>query len=454
MLIEIQKDSTKKFAFWNQLILLKWILTFSVNSPLRKMATSQDMDELIVLVEKMESDHKVIDFSKGIMRGIRIIAFQQFWAQDSVTEYTFERQLVLFRSINGRFDIGEDFHKRTKLNLVTFINLAYTSYLYSIFYKIKPGSEYSSILKRDYFDLVEAYFIKEDVIHFLDLLTIKNKHDVSNLHRMTNEVYQLYDASFLALKPLVLHRNVLFVTHRTLLEECARHFIYNYMKLHCKKFPEEFGLRMEKYIALGLQESGITFRTETMLKSDYPSLTKVSDFLVGGNILVESKAIELHPRSGILRNESVLYNEFQDSVIKSYKQILATANTINKNIEWFGVVITYKDLYCGFGYDAWEEFLKEPITSFCADNDLILSVVPPENICFINLNDWDVLVQNVKNGISTFQEMITHAIEMNRADNPNEKILLFEQCLRMKFPINQISLDFLKEANRLLINRP
>lgn len=222
------------------------------------------------------------------------------------------------------------------------------------------------------------------------------------------------------------------------------------MKSKSPRFTEEFGLRMERYLELGLREIGASFMNEKSLKAHYPTLSKVADYLVDHNILIESKAIELHPRSGILRSEEILNSEFERSIVKSYQQLLSTASSIDCNREWLGIVVTYKDLYNGFGKDAWKEFLEAPITKFISQSKISLETLPPENICFLNIEDWDHMIQSIRHGQGTMESIIRKAMDMNASKNPSDKILLFEQALRSHFSKGENNLSYHIQARQLL----
>lgn len=128
-----------------------------------------------------------------------------------------------------------------------------------------------------------------------------------------------------------------------------------------------------------------------MLKAKYPE-GKVADFLMESDILVEVKAIELNPRAGVLRTNDILVKDLDKTIIKAYTQLLATAFKINPNQEYYGVIITYKDRYLGFGADAWEEFMKEPIETICLQNSMDIAILPLQNLCFISIENWDYMM--------------------------------------------------------------
>jgi hypothetical protein len=277
-------------------------------------------------------------------------------------------------------------------------------------------------------------------------LTITDKDDFENLQKLNTEILQLYETNFFTLKPFIHFRNQYRIPYRQIFVQTIKHFIYNYLKENSQLFPEEFGKRLEKYVELGLSENKVSYLNETALKTKY-QLGKVSDFLIENDILIEVKAIELHPRSGVLRTKDILANDLAGTIVKAYTQLLETATKINPNAEHYGVVITYKEMYLGFGADAWEEFLKEPIEKYCLENSLDLAVLPPQNLCFINIEDWDKMMQAIKEGKATLKEILIKGKELNALDNPAESVMLMEQVIHKHFHPSQITLSYLKDTH-------
>jgi hypothetical protein len=160
-------------------------------------------------------------------------------------------------------------------------------------------------------------------------------------------------------------------------------------------FPSDFGKRLERYLELELIENKIRYESEATMQKNY-RLGKVVDYKVEDDILIECKAIELHPRSGVSRLPSILVNDLKSSIVKAYTQLLSTAIVIDRNIPWFGIIVTYKQTFIGFGRDAWDEFLREPVEKFAAENNISIAVFPPENLLFLTIEDWDCLMQLIK----------------------------------------------------------
>lgn len=202
LLIEVQRSADRNFAFWNLLILLKWSLLHSRDSSLRAEARRQDILDTLLLMENFESSRRVVDFKRGIERAMRIIAYQQLWFQNRVTNEVFDRQLTMYCQVPGRFDLNAEFARLTNLTIKEFINLCYWTFLYLNRYQTNEWT-YGGILYSDYFELLRNKYGTEKPKTFINLLTLNNSDEVKSLQKMNDEGYQLYETSFWSMKPFL-----------------------------------------------------------------------------------------------------------------------------------------------------------------------------------------------------------------------------------------------------------
>jgi hypothetical protein len=77
------------------------------------------------------------------------------------------------------------------------------------------------------------------------------------------------------------------------------------MKNNDENFTTEFGVRLEKYVKLGLDEININYKTESQIKKEFKGLKNLVDYVVNDNILIEVKAIELKPYPSINPNDEI-----------------------------------------------------------------------------------------------------------------------------------------------------
>src|SRR5690606_32656398 len=83
---------------------------------------------------------------------------------------------------------------------------------------------------------------------------------------------------------------------------------------------------------------------------------------------------------------------FDTSATKAYTQLLSVAHNMKSKIQ-FGIVITYKETLLGYGEDSFKEFMQEPIFAFLELHKIDLSVLPPDRLVYITLEDWDRLIR-------------------------------------------------------------
>lgn len=424
LLNEIQRRDIKSFPIWILFALIKWSYLHTTDSILRKPIQPHDFEQLLTLIRDFEVQYDGVSFkSKAeVDQSFKIIAFQQFAHQDLFNNFVLSRQIILFIKIKSKFDVSIEFERLTGINLKSFLEYCYFTFFFFNFDKLGiKDIRYDGELFDSYFVLFKAKWSEAELKKFLDLISIKEKSDFEKLHKLKTEIMQLYETNFFTTKPLLFFRNQYRIPHRSIFVQTIKYFIYNYLKENSQGFPEGFGKRLELYIDQGLVENKLFHQTESQLRETH-KLGKACDFLVETDILLETKAIELHPRSGVMRTRDILIDDLDSTIIKAYIQLLSTANAIDSNKEWCGIVITYKEMYLGFGPDAWDEFLKEPIERYCTENSIQLSLLPPANLFFINIEDWDHIMQIIKDKKASLKEILEKARDMNSNPNIIEKV--------------------------------
>lgn len=452
ILDDSQRTKQKTYPFWNLLVVIKWALIHTDENQFKLEATPRDVAEILSLTETFAEKDPVVSFKtvEGLNRGMRVLAFQHFWTQDFIGNHVFDRQLILYGSAGSSPTINDSFRELTRFDIPEFISLCYYTFIYLNKDVLVDKFQYEGVLYEDYYEVLSNIFPPQKIKQFIDLLTLKDVNEIQSLQKMSNEKHQLYETNFLTTKPFVQYDGYARTFHRSVFGQTCKHFIYDFMKAKSPGFSEFFGKRLEKYLELGLSEIQIPFDNENTLLRKYP-LTKVTDFVVDDYLLVESKAIELHPRAAVLRYQTLLSSSLNDSIVKAYCQMLSTAFTIDPQRTWYGIVVTYKEMYLGFGPDAWEEFLKGPVLEFAQANNIEVSkILPPENVCFIDVDCWDMLIQVVKDKVGTFRNVLETATEMNASFATRR--LMLEQVLKERFPVKRINLDYLNNAHQLIPN--
>jgi len=448
-----------KYPVWEILVLIKWAYLHTDNDENKNIATSESLELILDQIRQYGGSHSETQFinSQDISRFFRILAYQQFPLQEEYHNALIDRQIVLYTQIVSKADFQNVFEIKTGLTIEVFLRYCYLTHLILFADTVMSNvprvtkfniEEFLGFSQKVHEELFSKKFNKVHAIKYIELLTIFNQEEFFTLQKLSNEKLQIFESNLFTTKPFLFINDDFIVIYRPIFIQTIKHFIYTFLKANYSEFTTEFGKKLETYIEMGLKEMNIVFLKENELKKKY-SLTKVSDFYVEKNVLIECKAIDLHPRSGVIRVPDILTKEFKDSIIKAYCQLLSTAAVIDGETVWYGLVVTYSDLYLGFGLDAWEEFLQMPIESYAKLNGLSTSTLPPENLFFIDITFWDYLVQIVKDKKATLAEILDKAKEMTTG---SKKLFNLEMVLRNNFKIDKIQIKYLDDAHKLIFN--
>lgn len=447
-----QRTNDLQAPVWNLLSLIKWAYLHTCDSKLRKRIKQQEFEHLILLIAEFEFYYPGLNFTtrQGVDQSFKIIAYQQFYLQENFHPCILSRQLILYTELRHKFDIDKEFECLSGITLISFLTYTYFTYFFLFFDKLGQRQiEYEGVLPSSYFEIFVERWSEEELVKYLNLITIHDKNNMQNLQKLSMEIMQLFETNFFTVRPFIFFKGEYRIAHRAIFCQTIRHFVYDYLKLSSKDFSREFGSRMEKYLALGLSANQVTFLDENALKQKY-SLEKVCDYLIDTEILVEAKAIEIHPRAAVMRTKPVLSQELSSSIVKAYIQLLSTAVQVSAGKEKYGIIITYKEMYLGFGADAWKEFMREPVEKYCAEADIDISVLPPSNLFFITIDDWDDIMQAIKSKGVTFKEVLKKAKEMNELENIAERLGMMSQVLRKYFSVSNCTLEYLKDGYKRL----
>ena len=423
-----------KYPPWFLLLLIKWSVFHSDPGYRRHChASPGDFDKLVNLVHKLFGEVRLPSQYSNSSIFLKNTAFQQLLFQIPLSSSDIGRQILLFDHLPTKPIVKDLFFECTGFAISDFLKLA----------TILVGH----FLTSNDINISSAYFAPlgiapEVVVRFLDTLSL----DMSELkpffeaeeRRFQNFESTLYAQTPLKQRPLLRFRdkdryvcyspNVLFHTVSTL--------VYDKLKDHsADSFSPEFGQIFERYIRTGLEYAGLSFSDEKQLQRKYIN-SLVVDFVVsseGGNVLIESKAIELSPLARVAPDAAVISNALRDSITKAIKQAVTVASRLagGGSRESFLLVVTFKDLYIGNGKSFLEQTpAGKEIEEFINDNHFDVDCLPFENIYFLSPREFEWLMYLVKEHKLTPEEIIRKVIEEERRD----KKLQFGQHLRSVFP--------------------
>ncbi|MDV3560569.1 hypothetical protein CMU25_08375 [Elizabethkingia anophelis] len=220
------------------------------------------------------------------------------------------------------------------------------------------------------------------------------------------------------------------------------------MKNQDNKFSIEFGKRFEKYVELGIKESKIDYKTERDLILEFGKDEKVIDYLLNNQVLVECKSIEPKPLPSVMPENDIIYNSLKSSIIKAYLHQMLNVVKLKKGLDkpLYGIIITYKDFYYSSLNDL-NDIIKDEIEKICRENNWKVNPLPPENVFVINLTNWDVIVEIIKEGKCTLSELLKNAVDNNK----NQKTRWFYGFLK-QYITPQGKVSYLEKENQMLKN--
>tara|TARA_R110002049_G_scaffold73897_1_gene190835 strand:+ start:3538 stop:5004 length:1467 start_codon:yes stop_codon:yes gene_type:complete len=454
LLKKIENDKAIQLPFWHLLLLLKWNLEFCDKNFKAKVANRNDILQLLNQVEKLEVSHKIFNPSYGdfkINKAMTILAHQQFLYQNIVYWDTFVRQLILFDELKHKYCIKSSFEHLTKISLEVFLKISFiiylTSFINSQYKSLHNNFVYKGYISKDVIDIIIQQFGKESFYNYFELLSISKESIREFIHNdnriIRNYNLQPFEASLFTRKPFFVNNGRYTIPYKDILKHNFNHFIYEFMKNNDNKFTTELGLRLEKYVQMGLDEANLDYESEKQLKKSLGKDEYLVDYVINGNILVEIKAIELKPYASINPINEVLANEFRKNIVKGYaKQIINVAKKLKSNDVYYGIIITYRKLFLGNSNDIWEQFLKAESIKICSSEDL--KIVPYQNLFFVDIESWDKLIQILKDRKIRLVDIL-EKIKLTDSNRETKKFN-FSMHLEDDYKFNKYNLSYLAKS--------
>lgn len=447
-------EERNDIPYWHVLLLLKWVLYYGKNSGITIL--DKGFYDILNGIGKMESKHSFYKPSNGIefQRTMKLLSNQQSYFQLRIWKDSFARNIVLFINMDDKGYFQTSFKKITNIELIDFVKLLQLTWLYTEPDVISNKPKlYNGIIRKDFLELgtfLTSENITSDFVNILQLTPNNAKGKIEEESKIKSEVLQTFETSLFTKYPLFQYKGVLHILHKNLLNTTVNHYFYDTLKSHLDNdFTEKFGKVLENYIEYGLKELNLQYKTEDDLKKLYPN-SKYVDYVVDDSILIESKAIELSQHVGTNPTEATLQRNLNGDIVKAYtNQILTIANKLSNNIckEFFGIIITYKEMYWCNGVDCWDDLLKNPTLNFCEKNSVDFSILPPENLYFIDIATWDKLVHIMKDRKITLREILVKAKQDD--SDPKTKKGLFVLHTN-QYDNGPLCLNYLNEPYKIL----
>ena len=439
--------------FWQLLILLKWTLEFAETRTPTQDATPEDIQELLKMVEALENSHALFNLSGHLnaRKTFAVLAYQQFLYQEKATVDGLARQYVLFVQMRGEHDIAKEFEFRTRINIGNLLKF-FTILLMFALNDVSGKYKYKGILDNELISIAGHLIGWEQVARIVIFLmtsrkTIKSfiEEDVRHVKKYS---LQVFDVTLFTQKPFLFHWKYIFIPHRDVLNQTCNYFLYDFLKNRDPKFALDLGGRMERYIETGLRELKMTYKTENDLRKSFGKEHNVVDFLIEDCVLVEAKAIELKPYASVNPEDDVLIQELRKTIGKAYAtQMLSIANKLDSTREYFGIIVTYKQLYLGDSGDMWEQFLEKETAARVNNNWELTKALPVKNLFILDLDTWDLLLQVLKDNPVKLVDILR---EVRNTDAQPEKKLFFFSMHLKKYGVKKFTHQYLANARKYI----
>lgn len=438
-LIQIGLEYSKKCSnSWTLATFFEWAYLFSDNNALKLDANETDMHRICNNIFQLMDEHPLADFNiHNPRKFFRVLAYQQFSFQENQILLNLSHQYFLFNAENEGTLFQKKFKQSSGLSVKQFVKLLYKCWTWinaKGFDSMLPASHQTHLLK--------------ELNHFMNILTLKHENGkteldayIRNRNIKTVEL-QSFIPNFFVMKPFIEFNRKVSLLHINLFQRTIKEFLFRFLKtLQESTIKRNFDNRFENYIELGLKEIGLDYKRDDVLKNKLNS-EKECDYFIDNFLYVECKAIEIKQFAQINPKDEILLNNLED-VIKAYQQIIATAHRHNQNEEKFGVIVTFFPFYFSDGTDIWNEFLKESIETFLKKHSYNL-LIPPENLFFIDLVSWDLLINVLKEKKITIKQIFSLAKENNSKDKDADKKFEFKMHLE-PFLNDKINLLYVNE---------
>ncbi len=417
-------------------MLIKWSILYGEKSPYKRIVVNErNINYLIGLFYNLGGLVRMPSAHIGILLWMRKTAFQQFIFQENPRNQQITQQSLLFKNLPQSHSLKTTFLNKSNLEIEEFLILS----LFLIVLINKPNR--NQYFDRNIFKPIEKSVHPGAIDAFLKILSksfteIYEYLNTTSTKRISKE-YEFYEQSPLKRFPLLKVDERFYCYSPVLFMHSINSFVFDSLKSeNPSEFMNSFGPIFERYVENGFKYSKVTFITESQIKIAIGVNRKVVDFIIIDDdvaILVDAKGVDLPPIGMLTHLHEVLSDKTRNSILKAVSQAFDTWDAISsipkvgghemKNRIPYLLVVTYKELYLGTGQDF--------ITNVAADyiSDLKQKYggnmpVPPENIYFLSLNDFDYLVEAMNQGKS-IKSILSDAIICD--SQPSTKRFIFMQ---------------------------
>lgn len=343
--------------------------------------------------------------------------------------------LALLETLLNRIGVDYDID-RTMLEICNLTVREFIDLQVVILHSMVLSQSYKSY-RLDYYKFLFFQYGKEKVRAFLNFMSADMVELISFLQvdheRIGNPEFEFALLSPLFRKPLFRDKRHYAPYHVALIQENVEFGVYDLLKeKDGANFCSPFGYSFEEYVASALVKAQIEFTREKGIRK----ITRkdcTCDFLVieeNSMVLLEAKSAEMHYLTRHDPKPHYIEKTLKNSVVSAYKQIFRTAEYLIKagydnadQKDFFGVVITFKDLLLGHPFEIWAEFMRDIAAKEFGASNMENLPVQPEKIFVISSYGFDHLIAYATRKRVPLSHCLRKVVERNRT--PGQRKFFF-----------------------------
>ena len=410
---------------WYLYLLIKWSFEFGGENAKIKTFGNKELVKLINMIKDFDgrcgSPFLQSDGKGNVIKFLRTKAYQQFWMQLPLGPWNIARQFLLFNDLSSTGNVKTAFKEYSSISILDFLDLSFLVWAWLS----SHDSEISFVRNIIFSKTIIPKNTIDNYFNYLSLdISTAKTYLLSRPNKVNDFCFQLIEPIPFIEKPFFCYGMEIVVYSIKIFESMINNYIFNQIKYKLgSNVAVSFGNDFEKYIQNALSSVKLDFLTEKDLKTHFPN-TKVTDYLIKSNdssVFIEVKSQDINPKVVVFPGNTQLKNELEDSIVKATIQAITLINTIKssqsfdrdiKDSEPFLFIVTYKNLYLGNGKMMWNEFLESAVTCNI-DPDLDISLLPPENIAVLSIEEFDLLMAYIEQKIFTLDEILGIMVEEN-----------------------------------------
>jgi hypothetical protein len=410
-----------RFQPWNVLLLIKWVAQEAdATAHRRREPTNQDFNYLLNQLNELENTVPMATDYGHFIFFLRKLSFQQFGLQHGADGAAVARQLSLFQALPANHRLQDEFRKISGISIEDFCVFSTV-----LVFLVMQNSAGRFVVPRDLLNL-ETESETGSVDRFLRFLSksLPELHDWLGSEDFKSQSIPdqrilpspLLDAPLLLVAP-----DKFCLYYQPLLVRCLEQGIYrNLRRADSWAFGNDFGPLFEKYAQKCLDSANVEYLDEKALQKRLTGTGECVDFLVvedNCNVLIDAKAVEMSPLGRVSHDADQL-SKAVSATVKAMGQGIATHLRIRKlpqgsdpafgQDESFLVIVTYDDLYLGSPHYYAELFADTIQQRLEKKYDSPLPI-PFTNMFLLTISDFEVLLELVREGKTTFTAALRHA---------------------------------------------